>query len=148
MIIVQMNEDIRKKEVKSVGRFTFRQIICLAVGFAYAVPIAIAIPADIAIKLLIGVALIAPAGACGWVKSQGQHFETLALRFIYKKFLTPRLRRKKDLAYVRPKKMLKKEKELEKLRRMTPPQREAYKKARKKGITVAYGKRPVDHMFR
>ena len=147
MIIVEMNEDIRKKETKQVGPFTWRQILFMLIGAAYTVPIVLLIPADIGIKVVVAVILLLPAFACGWIKSQGQHFETLAIRFIYYRILTPRERKKKDLEYQKPRKKLARMKERKKLKKMTPKQREAYMKAHKNG-TIIYSKDPACKVYR
>ncbi len=149
MIIVQMNEDIRKKETKFMGSFTFRQVLCLAIAAGIAAPIIIFVPGDIALRIILGLTLAIPIILCGWVKSQGQKFETLAIRFIYKKFLTPQKRKKRDMSYVGPRKALKKEKEKQRIRQMPKAKREEYLKAKKKGITlVKYSKRPENKVYR
>lgn len=148
MIVVEMNEDIRKKEVKFMGPLTFRQVISIVIGCAYAVPIAIFLPFDIGTKLIVGFILALPAIACGWVKRDGQHFETILIRSIYKRILTPRRRKKKDLCYQRPRQKLKREKEKEFLKSLSPKQRDAYIKAHKHGTVIRYSKSSMNKMYR
>lgn len=148
MIVVEMNEDIRKKTVKVLGSFTFRQIICLIIGSSYAIPLGIALPTDITIKIIVPMLSALPVIACGWVKMDGQYFETIAIRWIYKHFLTPSKRKKKDMEYVLLRKQLKKEKEREKINAMPKRQRDAYKKAHKNGPVIKYSQKASNKMYR
>lgn len=89
MIEVEMTDDIRKYETKTVGPFTTRQLICIIIGAAYSIPIGLLLPVSTDNKVLIIILLMLPAFACGFVKMDGMHFETLAARMLYMYVLTP-----------------------------------------------------------
>lgn len=96
MIEVKMTDDIRKRDTKAVGPFSFRQIVCIIIGASYAVPIAVAIPADITVKILIGLVLASPAALCGFIRLNREPFEIVLIRWVYKHLLTPCKRKTKS----------------------------------------------------
>ncbi len=147
MIVVEMNEDIRRAEVKAAGPLTFRQLICVLLALFYAVPLGIVIPADFSIKLIVAGVAALPVIACGWVKRDGMHFEVIAIRWIYKRFLTPMRRKKKDLLYDPYRRKIRKLREKKKIKAMSPEDAALYLKRKKKGKTVIYSTRESSRMF-
>lgn len=147
MIVVEMNEDIRKTEVKAAGPFTFRQVVCIVVAVCYAFPLGFFIPGDLTVKVIVGGCAALPVIACGWITRDGQHFEIIAIRWIYKKFLTPVKRKKKDLLYEPYRKKIRKIREKNKIKAMSPEAAASYRKRMKKGIKVIYSKKESNKMF-
>ena len=148
MVKVEINEDIRKKEVKAVGPLTMRQVITVGVSMTYAVPIAVHIPADFFWKFMAGILLAMPVAACGWIQIDGQHLEILAVRFVYSYLLTPPKRKVTKMAYSPYRNDLKREKEKERLKKLTPAKRKKYLKLKKKGRNVLYSKKADSRMYR
>ncbi len=149
MIEVQMTDDVRKIDPKVVGRYTKRQIICLLIAATYAVPIAINLPLELVPKLAIGTTLAAPVVLCGWIKVNKEPFEIVAVRYIYKKFLTPQKRKVKILnPYKDALKKVRKDTEKEMVKKMSPQKRKEYEKAKKKGKMVTYSTKKDLKMYR
>ena len=153
MIVVKMNLDIRKQETKLIANLTTRQVVALAIGALYAVPIAYYIPVeDIFYKIVIGLVSASPAIACGWIHKDGQYFEVLAIRYIVKKYLTPQYRKKTSSMYTKERRAIDKENERERekeyLKSLSEKERKAYLKDKKKGIEVKYSRKKEDRLFR
>ena len=92
MVEVSMPKDIREYKPKIIGTFTLRQIVCVAIGIAYAAPIAILIPVPAMLKLLIGVLLMLPMFISGWVEIFGMTFEKYVVYYIKNRILQPKIR--------------------------------------------------------
>lgn len=129
MIEVEMTDDIRKYETKTVGPFTTRQVISIVIGAAYSIPIGLLIPVSMDNKIFIMIMLAVPAFLCGFIKMDGMPFEALAARMLYMYVLTPTHRKydtpcsfRKDME-AREKRILKRN-----LARLTPEQRKIYEK--------------------
>ena len=139
---VQMSDDIRKYETKTVGPFTTRQLVCILIAFAYSIPIGILLPISISNKILVITFLAAPVILCGYVKMDGTNFETLVIRYIYTHFLTPPKRK-----YISPisfrEQMTQQEERLkkERIKKMSPEKKKAFlekeKKKKKKIVTYS-----------
>lgn len=113
MIEVEMTKDIRDYEPKLFGLVTTRQIICVGIGLAYAVPIAMVIPADFATQCMIATLLMLPVILAGWVSVYGMRMEQFVLQMIRSLILTPQNRKYKQedsMAYLRVNKIEKKRK--------------------------------------
>ena len=95
MITMKMTDDIRRKEIKSFGPFTTRQMVCVLIGCAFAIPVALVIPANITVKLIVGAILLIPPMLCGYIKFAGMNLENFIALMIYRVFLTPK-KRKRD----------------------------------------------------
>ena len=51
---VEMSKDIHDYEPKIIGFMTMRQLVCVAIGLAYAVPLAVFLPiSDLTTRLII-----------------------------------------------------------------------------------------------
>lgn len=135
-----MNEDIRKKDVKAVGMFTFRQAFFIGVSLIICIPIGIWLPLDFFFKFLIPGILAIPIILCGWKKVDGQPIEIIAIRWIYKHYLTCSKRTKQDLAYTNARRKLEKSRKNEQLKKLSPQQRKQYERRQKKGNAVIYSK--------
>lgn len=142
MIEVEMVDDIRKTETKSVGALTTRQVICVLLAGSYSVPTAFYIPLDITFKIVIGVLLALPVAMCGWIKLNNEPFEIVMIRYIYKHFVTPRKRKaKQENPYKEALKKVRRKEESEKIKSMSPAKRKDYLKKKKSGKTVVYSKK-------
>lgn len=149
MIEVEMVDDIRKTETKFLGTLTFRQLICVVLAASYSIPIAILVPLSIELKFIIGVFLALPVAICGWIKLNNEPFEIVVIRYIYKHFLTPSKRKVKCInPYKESLKVVRKEAEKERVKKMTGKQRAAYEKRQKKGKTVTYSKKKSAKMYK
>lgn len=94
MITVEMSDDIRKYENKTVGPFTTRQIVGIALGSVVALPIVMIVPLqDISNKILLFAVILIPFLACGFSRSSGGPIEVVAIRILYFYFFTPRKRK-------------------------------------------------------
>lgn len=94
MIDVEMSDDIRKYETKTIGSFTTRQVVCMVIGFTVGIPIGFLLPIEsMENKLFVSALFAIPIILCGFVKMDGVYFEVIALRMIYLFFLTPAKRK-------------------------------------------------------
>ena len=141
MIDVEMADDIRKYETKTLGMFTTRQLVALCIGAVYSLPIALLIPVSFENKLLIFGLLMAPAIICGFTKMDGTNFEVVAIRMIYTFFLTPAKRKriqKNTFREAMEKRDQKEEKIM--LSKMSDSKRKEYEKNKKKKV-IKYSNR-------
>lgn len=149
MIEVEMVDDIRKTEPKTLGPLTTRQFICIILAGSYSIPLAIHLPFDIALKIVFGVMTALPVALCGWVKLNNEPFEIVMIRYIYKHFLTPSKRKvKQENPYKEALKKVRKKEETAMIKKMPPKKRKAYLQKKKKGKTVVYSKRKAYKMYR
>ena len=88
-----MSRDVREFEPKIIAFFTQRQLMCVGVGCAYAIPIALMIPTnEVIIKILIALILAAPALLCGWIKISDMYFDKYFMDVLLPSFLYPQKR--------------------------------------------------------
>lgn len=142
MIDVEMSDDIRKYETKTLGMFTTRQLICAFVGLGYSLPIGLLIPTSASNKILIIGILMIPAILCGFVKMDGTHFEVFAMRFLYLYVLTPA--RRKMIRKNSYKESLDKQRAREekiKLSKMPESKRKSYQRAKEHKMVKYTNKR-------
>ncbi len=95
-LTVNMTQDVRRYETRDLGPFTKRQGIWLFVAVVIGVPIAILLPFPIYLKIIFASAVAAPIGICGFIKPDHTPMEKWVLRVLYRTFLAPRIRRKKN----------------------------------------------------
>ena len=142
MIEVQMTDDIRKYETKTLGPFTTRQVICFIIAAVITIPIAALTDFEWDNKMLLVLVLSVPIVACGYVKMDGAYFEILALRLIYFFFLTPKKRKYvRKNTYKKLQEAVEKSEKKAKLGKLTESQRKAYQKheeAKKKKVNIKY----------
>ena len=147
MITMEMSDDIRKYDTKTIGPFTTRQVVSIGIGLAYSVPIAIVTNLDVGNKVLLVCLLALPAICCGYVTMDGAPFEVIACRFLYWFLLTPRKRKMKSKnKYRELYEQMETRAENQKLARMTKSQRKLYLK-RKNNKTVVYSKKEVNKVY-
>ncbi len=149
-VTVKMHQDVRKKKAKFIGPFTFRQALCLTLGGFWGYFCTTFFPdgTELLILFLIGVGFGLPIVLCGFLTRDGQYFEVLIVRTIYKLFLTPGMRKKKDLMYRDLRRKIKREEEKEKLSKMSPSERKRYETMKKKGIISYATKKSARKMYR
>lgn len=136
MIRVTMVNDIRKYETKMIGPFTKRQTICMIIGIVFGVLAALVLPLKMSDKLLVAVVCGAPIILCGYIKKNGRYLEELALFWVYRNLLTPKLRTARCKNHYRETlNEINRQEEAKKNQNMTPKER---KTAQKKEVT--YGK--------
>lgn len=93
MIEVEMTKDLRDFSPKVIAFLDRRQLICVAIGCAYSIPIGRVIPLptelsgsgsmnDITARIALIVLLMSPAIACGWVKMYGMPLEVFVIHCI------------------------------------------------------------------
>lgn len=129
MIEVQMTDDIRKFEPKTIGPFTTRQVICFLIAAVISIPIAFLTDLAIDNKIILVLVLGIPIAACGYVKMDGAYFEVLSIRLIYFWFLTPKKRiYKRNNRYKEYIKALEKKEKDAKFAKLTESQKKAYRK--------------------
>ena len=146
MITMEMSDDIRKYETKSIGPFTIRQVICIGIGCAYSIPLAAISGLDTANKVLLACVLAAPAIACGYVKLDGAPFEVLFFRLLYWMVLTPKKRKMRGQNIYRSE-LARIAKQEEAMKMSTKPQQKAYMK-KKKDKLVRYSRKPENKVYR
>ena len=141
MITMKMTDDIRKKEIKSFGPFTTRQMVCVLIGCVIAIPVALIIPANITVKLIVGAILLIPPMLCGYIKFAGMNLENFIALMIYRTFLTPKKRKRDDKILIR-KDIISYDKAVENRRTasLTPKQLREYQK-RKEVRSVIYSQK-------
>ena len=148
MIDVEMSDDIRKYETKSIGMFTPRQFACIVLGLVVALPIGLFLPInDVWNKIIVIILLALPIWLCGY-KINGTNFEVLVIRFIYLYYLTPAKRKSVQKNWFHED-MNAYNKNLEKIKllKLDKSQRSEYEKAHKKG-NVKYSIRKEYKVFR
>lgn len=149
MIEVEMVDDIRKTEPKTLGPLTTRQLICIILAGLYSIPLAWHLPLDISLKIVFGVMSALPVVLCGWVKVNNEPFEIVMIRYIYKHFLTPCKRKvKQENPYKEALKKVRRKEEAAMVKKMPPNKRKAYLQKKKKGKTVVYSKKKAYKMYR
>ena len=102
MIEVDMTQDIREYEPKLFGLVTSRQIILLAIGCSYSIPLAIFLPLgnDITARFMVGMLCMIPVILLGWVEVYGMRLEQFLWQALLSLVLTPHNRiYKTDYAY-------------------------------------------------
>ena len=93
MIEVEMSRDVRDFEPKIIAFFTQRQLMCIGIGCAYAIPIALLLPTDdVFIKIIVALVLAAPAVICGWIKMFDMYFDKFFMDVLLPSFLNPQKR--------------------------------------------------------
>ena len=149
MITVEMSDDIRKYENKTVGPFTTRQAVCLTAGFVVGlIAAAIApLPTDGRLALLLG--FLTPFIICGYVKMDGSYFETIAANMLYLYVLTPAKRKnlQKSEFMEDYKEQVKKEEQI-KLSKMTSAQKKQYQATHGPNKKIQYSQRPEFKVYR
>lgn len=108
-LIVKMTQDVRRYETKQLGPFTLRQGIFLIIAVIIAVPFLIFIPGSYDMKILTAAIFAGPIAVCGFAKPDHTPMEIWVIRFIYRLFLTPRKRFKRNPASVRARRKSSKE---------------------------------------
>jgi hypothetical protein len=149
MIDVEMSDDIRKYETKTFGPFTTRQIACIGIGAAFAIPVGMLLPIeDISNRILVIAVLLMPFILCGYVKMDGTNFEVIALRWLYLYVLTPAKRKLVQPNVYKEKVAADKAKDEQiKLSKLPDKERRAYLNAKKKKI-VQYSQRKEFKIYR
>lgn len=95
MIEVPMTDDIRKYQPKVLGPFSLRQLVCVILAMAAAIPLWKVIPFELSDKVLVLCIIVLPILACGRAKMDGLPFEKLIFRILYFYLLVPRKRKYK-----------------------------------------------------
>ena len=85
MIELEMSKDIKAHEPKVIGMFTTRQLVCLGIAAAYAVPLGFLLPFSIMTNILVAIGFAAPVILCGWIKVGGLPLEKMVLKAIKSK---------------------------------------------------------------
>lgn len=148
MIDVEMSTDIRKYETKTVGPFTTRQTVCIAIGVVCALPFLLFLHCDWTTRIMIALFAMTPAFLCGWVKLNGTYFEVVAIRFVYKNYLTPQKRKHKvNNVYREMYKKMKKEDEDRMLAALPKGQQKKYLK-NKENHLVKYSDKAEFKVYR
>lgn len=91
MIEVDMTQDIREYEPKLFGLVTSRQIVLLAIGCSYSIPLALFLPLgnDINARFTVGMLCMIPVILLGWVKVYGMRLEQFLWQALLSLVLTP-----------------------------------------------------------
>lgn len=95
MIQIPMSKDVKDHSPKLVSIFDRRQVICILIGGAYAIP-AFLLMSNAGVGLTVNISivavLLAPAIMCGWVKLYGMPFEVFFFRCMIPILLYPKKR--------------------------------------------------------
>lgn len=147
-IIVEMADDIRKFETKSVGPFTTRQLIWGLAGIGIALPIGLLLPFKLEDKILVSLVLAVPAFIMGFIKMDGMKGEVLVIRYLYKKVLAPQRRKyiskntfREDLE--RQEKI----REKKKLSKMTASEKKKYEKEKQSKEKIVYSSKKENKVY-
>lgn len=144
MIIIQMPKDIRKYEVKSMGAFSVREIIYFSAAVVMAIPGIMVISKGFSMHkntmmMLLGgilaLVLAAPFIMLAIMKEiERTPTEVYIIRAIYRKFVAPRVRKNKCLNRYRVMFDAERKRQIKKMyKSMSPLEKQAYMKFRKKG---------------
>lgn len=93
MIEIEMSADVRNFEPKIMGPFSLRQLICVGIGAAIAVPILLLSFIPIEARCILAIVLSVPAFACGFLKLYGMNAEVFFLKVIIPLYLNPMKRK-------------------------------------------------------
>lgn len=96
MIEIEMSKDIHDYEPRVVGMFTVRQIVCLCISAAYAVPLFMILGwfgLSMTTRATIAILLAAPGIACGYVKLYGMPLEKFFVSCVLPQLLFPTKRK-------------------------------------------------------
>lgn len=94
MIEVEMSKDIREFEPKLIGPFSARQFLFIGIACAYGIPFMISFKAlPIMPRVVVGMALMAPVLACGFVKVFGMYLGTFFFRYVLGALIRPATRK-------------------------------------------------------
>lgn len=149
MIEVEMSDDIRKYETKTLGPFTTKQLVCIVISLIYSIPIALLTPVSIINKFLIGAALAIPCILCGYIKVNGTPLEVMIFRFAYLSFLTPSKRKFiVQNPYRKHIENMKKAEEKEAFDKLTKKEKKKVLKEQKKNANVTYSKQEQYKIYR
>lgn len=147
MIDVEMSDDIRKYEIKTMGPFTTRQLVCIIIAVILGAPIFF-FDFTIDTKIIVASILAIPPLLCGWIKIDGATFEVIAMRYIYLKFLTPAKRKFISKNSYREKlDVMKKQEEQQMLQTLPPAQQKRYLKNKEKKL-VKYSNNKACKVYR
>lgn len=148
MITMPMTDDIRRKEIKTIGPFTTRQAVCVLIGACIGVPVALIVPLSITARLIIGFVLALPPIICGYIKFAGMNLENFIALIIYRNFLTPKKRKKNTkIAFRQDMEAYDRAVEKKKTQGLTPSQLKAYEK-RKAERQVQYSNKKEYRIYR
>lgn len=147
-IVVQMSEDIKAYEVKTIGPFTTRQVVCLMIGGVVGIGVAYLVPVEILYKILIATLIICPSFMCGSTKISGTYLEVILLRIIYKKFLTPPKRKMKTVSSYKVGLQEYEQKVLDyQLSKLPEKKRKAYLKKKSQKKQIHYSKKRENKVY-
>ena len=84
MLEIEMSKDIRDFAPKVIGPFTMRQIVCIAIVIAIAIPIILiqAIPLSYFWKFVVATIIGTPVIICGWASPFGMNPESFAMKVV------------------------------------------------------------------
>lgn len=82
MIEIEVSKDIKAHEVKLIGPFTGRQLICIGVSLTYGIPLLVLLPGSFMVKSIITLVLMMPTIMCGWSRIYGMPLEKFAMKAI------------------------------------------------------------------
>lgn len=89
-----MSKDIKEFTPHIIGPFTRRQVICIAIACAYGIPVIMLLPiGDLTIRFMLGVVIMAPVVACGWVRPYNMPLEIFLAQVLKEMLLIPRKRK-------------------------------------------------------
>ncbi len=148
MIEVEMSDDIRKYETKTLGPFTTRQLVCVVIGIVLGAPIAALVPVDITYKIVLFCVFAAIPFMCGFIKMDGAHAEVILIRLAYKYFICP-AKRKYILknSFREALKAMEKREEQAKYANLSVSQQKAYKK-QKENKQIRYSNKKGCRVYR
>lgn len=146
---VEMNDDIRKYDIKTIGPFTTRQAVCTCIALLYAIPVGIWVPFSIEYKILMIAIVAAPMVAAGYIKIDGAKFETFLMRLLYWKVLAPGRRRYKSYnTFRKALKDMRKSSEKRHLAKMSEKQRKDYIKRKSAQKVIHYSRKPQYKVYK
>ena len=149
MITVEMSDDIRKYENKTLGPFTTRQVVALSGGLLLGSILALLLPISLGNKFTVAIFVALPIIACGFVKLDGAYFETIALNMLYLYVLTPKKRKniqKSD--FMQEYEELTKKEEQIMLSKLDKAQKKAYQQTHGPNKKITYSSRSEFKVYR
>lgn len=90
-----MSKDVKEYSPKVISIFDRRQVVCILIGGAYAIPAFIFMHragVDITVNISIVTVLLTPPIICGWIKMYGMPFEVFFLKFMLPILFFPKKR--------------------------------------------------------
>lgn len=92
-----MNADIKDVKPKILFNFTLRQVVCILIAIAVAIPFFLLIPGDFFTRLMFALIPALVPIACGWFEYSGLPLEQILVKMLRMYLVVPVVRKYKTV---------------------------------------------------